>query len=63
MTPECVSQVNYRFTPTVKIQMWSSVATNVTWQIREQSVKKRLESWQKNTGMYVQVFDPTVPLP
>lgn len=44
--------VSYRFTHTAKVQMLFYVATNVTWRIREQSVKKKPVSWQKRTGSH-----------
>lgn len=45
-----IFQASYRFTRTVKVQTWFCVATSVTWQIREQWVKKRPVTWRRSTG-------------
>lgn len=52
-----IFQASCRFMHTAKVQMWFCVATNVTWQTREQWVKTRPATWQKSMGMYVYV-DP-----
>lgn len=45
-----IFQASYRFTRTAKVQTWFCVATSVTWQTREQWVKKRPVTWRRSTG-------------